>query len=97
MCNSNNSYAAFNINNHTEIAHHFSLSTYLFTISKIVLKMGRVEMLPTKNPSTSANLIKFSAFVSVTLPPYTILTESDASSFMFVLTHFLIVSHDSCV
>jgi hypothetical protein len=31
--------------------------------------MGLVEILPTRKPSTSASFMKFSALVSVTLPP----------------------------
>lgn len=61
-------------------------------MSKMVRKMGFVEVLPIMKPSTSASSINLSAFVSVTLPPYTILTTEACSSPMLERTQPLMNS-----
>jgi hypothetical protein len=69
-----------------------SLYAYAWTISKIFLKIGLQEVLPTKNPSISLNLIKFSVLVSVTGPPYNTLTSFETYSPQFSEIQVLIIS-----
>lgn len=70
----------------------YHLAEYSLTTSKISLKAGLIDELPTMNPSTSANLIKFSQLESVTDPAYITLVLYATSLDTFVDIQFLINS-----
>jgi hypothetical protein len=58
--------------------------------STILWKAGFSDAPPTRNPSISGYLIRSAALVSVTDPPYKILTEFWASFETFLPSHYLI-------